>query len=181
VFTDNTGTAWLLWKSDQNIGGSSTPTALWSARLTPDGLGLIGRPSLLLRPDEPWQGTIVEAPDLVRVHRSYWLIYSGNWFNQPDYAIGAARCRGPAGPCADTSDRPLVASDALGEGPGEASVLDDPSGIWLLYTPRRSTVPVDPDARRPVVVTRIGFGPDGPYLASGGPPPALVPFGPPTL
>ena len=98
----------MLWKSDQNIGGSTTPTTLWSQPLTADGLGLIGTPAALMGPDEPWQGTIVEAPDMVEVGGTYWLFYSGNWFNQDAYAIGAARCAGPAGPCADTSPLPLL-------------------------------------------------------------------------
>ena len=63
-------------------------------------------PSALMNPDEPWQGTIIEAPDLVLIHGVYWLAYSANWFNQPRYGIGVAWCKGPSGPCADlSSDR----------------------------------------------------------------------------
>ena len=176
VFTDNRHRSWMLWKSDQNIGGSTRPTEMWSQRLTGGGLGLTGRPSLLMAPDEPWQGTIVEAPDMVEVDGRYWVFYSGNWFNQPAYAIGAAACRGPQGPCADSSDVPLLASNAQGPGPGEASVFADRNGVWLLYSPWRALVapPVYPP--RPVDITRLGFSPAGPYLAAGGPPPLLDPF-----
>src|SRR5271166_1188394 len=65
VFTDSSGAHWMLWKSEQNIGGASTPTMLWSQPLSADGLTLTGRPSLLMEPDEGWQGTIVEAPQMV--------------------------------------------------------------------------------------------------------------------
>ncbi len=169
VFVDSDGTPWMLWKSDQNIGGASTPTTMWSQRLSPDGSQLLGTPSPLLSPDEPWQETIVEAPDMVEVDGAYWVVYSGNWFNEPAYAIGAARCAGPAGPCADTGDTPLLASDFQGLGPGEASVFRDPAGIWLLYTPNHSVAP-KPDLSRPVYITRIGFTAHGPYLAAGPPP-----------
>jgi hypothetical protein len=175
VFTDD-GVHWMLWKSDQNIAGSSTPTRLWSQRLTGNGLGLTGQPVDIMGPDEPWQGTIVEAPDLVEVGGAYWDFYSGNWFNQPAYAIGAARCVGPAGPCLDTSPIPLLASNDQGQGPGEASVFQDASGIWLLYSPSRSLAP-QPDPPRPVAITRLGFGPAGPYLAVGGLPPSLEVLG----
>jgi hypothetical protein len=183
VFTGAGGRRWLLWKSDQNIGGSSRPTQMWSQALTADGLGLVGRAVAILQPDEPWQGSIVEAPDLVEVGGAYWVVYSGNWFNQPAYAIGAARCRGPQGPCADVSPVPLLASNAQGQGPGEASVLADRSGVWLLYSPVRSHVAVPVYPPRPVFVTRLGFTPDRVYLAAGGPPPDLDPFlvGPPPL
>ena len=132
----------MLWKSDQNIGGSTTPTKLWSQRLTADGLGLTGSPADLMGPDEPWQGTIVEAPDMVEVGGTYWLFYSGNWFNQDAYAIGVARCRGPAGPCADTTPQPLLSSNVQGAGPGEESVFSDGSGVWMLYSPWHSSVPL---------------------------------------
>jgi hypothetical protein len=175
VFTDH-GRSWMLWKSDQNIGGATRPTEMWSERLTGNGLGLTGRRYLLMGPDQPWQGTIVEAPDMVYLGGHYWVFYSGNWFNQPAYAIGAAACRGPEGPCADRSAVPLLGANAQGAGPGEASVFTDRSGAWLLYTPQRAQLspPVYPS--RPVDVTRLGFTPTGPYLATGGPPPELDPF-----
>ena len=174
VFTDSDGTPWMLFKSEQNIGGASTPTKMWSQRLAPDGLALTGGASELMGPDEPWQGTIVEAPDMVQVGGTYWVFYSGNWFNQPAYAIGAARCSGPAGPCADVSSTPLLASNSQGQGPGEASVFEDASGVWLLYSPWRSLAPEPDIPPRPVYITRLGFAASGPYLAAGGPPPALT-------
>ena len=167
VFVDTDGSAWMVWKTDQNIGGADTPTKLWSERLSADGTQLLGSPSFLLSPDEAWQGTIVEAPDMVQVGGAYWVIYSGNWYNQPAYAIGAARCDGPAGPCRDVSPTPLLASNLQGQGPGEASVFRDDAGVWLLYSPWRSAAPHPDIPARPVYVTRLGFGASGPYLAAG--------------
>ena len=120
-----------------------------------------------MTPDRPWQGTIVEAPDMVLVGGAYWLVYSANWYNSPDYAIGAARCAGPAGPCADTGPTPLLASNFQGLGPGEASVFHDAAGIWMLYSPRRSLAPKPDVPPRPVFITRLGFTTQGPYLAGG--------------
>jgi hypothetical protein len=123
-----------------------------------------------MTPDRPWQATIVEAPDMIEVGGSYWLVYSGNWYNSPDYAIGGARCAGPAGPCADTGPSPLLASNLQGLGPGEASVFHDGTGVWMLYSPRRSLAPLPDVPARPVFITRLGVGDTGPYLAEGGPP-----------
>ena len=167
VFVDDDGTPWMVWKTDQNIGGADTPTKLWSERLSADGTQLLGSPSFLLSPDEAWQGTIVEAPDMVEVGGAYWVVYSGNWYNQPAYAIGAARCDGPAGPCRDVSPTPLLASNLQGQGPGEASVFHDAAGVWLLYSPWRSAAPHPDIPARPVYITRLGFGASGPYLADG--------------
>lgn len=173
VFTDNDGTNWMLWKSDQNAHGKPDPTTLWSQRLTADGLGLVGTANDLMSPDEAWQGTIVEAPDMVEVNGVYWMLYSANWFNQPAYGIGVAFCAGPAGPCADTSDQPVLGTNLQGQGPGEASFFRNDSGIWILYTPVRQTTSFP---SRPVDITRVGFAPGtGPYLAAGAPPGALKP------
>ena len=172
VFTAADGTNWMLWKSDQNYGGRTVPTTLWSQKLTKDGLGLVGSPADLMSPDQPWQSTIVEAPDMLEVDGTYWVFYSGSWFNRPAYAIGAAKCAGPAGPCADTTDAPLLGTNLQGSGPGEASVFADSAGAWMLYTPSHAQGGNPP---RPVYITRLGFNAQGPYLAAGGPPPDLVP------
>jgi len=167
VFVNSDGTPWMLWKSDQNIGGSPTPTKMWSQRLSPGGAALLGRPSFLMAPDEPWQGTIVEAPDMVEVRGTYWVIYSANWYNQPAYGVGAARCAAPAGPCRDQTPNPLLASNSQGEGPGEASAFHDDTGVWMLYSPWRSLAPKPDFPPRPVYITRLDFTPQGPYLAPG--------------
>ncbi len=100
----------------------------------------------------------------------YWLTYSANWFNQADYAIGVARCDGPTGPCADFTSQPFIATNAQGTGPGEAILLRRiGSGVDALHA---EYAPLPFVTQRPVDITRIGFGPLGPYLAAGGPPPA---------
>ena len=169
VFTDRSGTNWIQWKSDDNSRPNATSTILWSQKLTSNGLGLIGTPSLLMSPDEGWQATIIEAPSMVEVNGVYWLSYAGNWFNQFDYGIGVAWCLGPAGPCADVTSQPFISTNQQGPGPGEASFYQDSKGVWMLYTPIMS-LPGDPP--RPVDITRVGFTNHGAYLAAGGPPSA---------
>jgi hypothetical protein len=165
VFADANGAPYLIWKSDQNARSDSTDTEIYSQPLSADGMQLVGPRHVIFGPDEPWQGHIVEAPQLVLVRGAYWLFYSGGWFNQPGYAIGVARCAGPLGPCADISATPLLGSNAQGVGPGEESVFTNAAGLWLAYTPFRSTLPL-PGPPRPVAVAHLGFGPSGPYLAA---------------
>ncbi len=165
VFVDADGQPYMVWKSDQNARSDTTNTQIYSQPLSADGMHLLGEPSVIFGPDEPWQGHIVEAPQLVLVRGTYYLFYSGGWFNQPSYSIGAARCSGPLGPCADASASPLLASNAQGQGPGEESVFSNDAGVWLLYTPFNSTLPL-PGPPRPVAMAHLGFGLDGPYLAA---------------
>ncbi len=173
VFVDQSGTPWMLWKSDQNIGGSDALTTIWSQQLDAGGTTLLGQAHPILQPDEPWQGTIVEAPDMVEVNGTYLLVYSGNWFNNDHYAIGMARCTTPIGPCQDASSTPFVGSNAQGAGPGESSFYADQHGLWMLYSPQRSTAPAVQLAPRTIGMVRIGIDAFGPYLAAGGPPPSL--------
>jgi beta-xylosidase len=166
TFTDRDGTVWLHWKSDDNadVDGTTT-TTIYAQRLAADGLSLVGEPVRILEADQPWEGRIVEAPDMELDDRGrYWLFYSGNWFNQPAYAIGVARCEGPAGPCTKPFDGPWLASNDQGAGPGEASLVTDAGGAtWILYSPRAQEFETIVD--RPVAMARVAFGPDGPYLA----------------
>jgi hypothetical protein len=159
VFDDADGQPYMVWKSDQNARSDTVNTQIYSQALSADGLHLVGQPTVIFGPDESWQGHIVEAPQLVLVRGSYYLFYSGGWFNQPGYSIGAARCAGPLGPCADTSSAPLLGSNAQGQGPGEESVFSDAAGLWLLYTPlwpwRTS------DSGRPAPTWRRRSIPDG--------------------
>jgi hypothetical protein len=162
VFVNGTGQPYMVWKSDRS---GTANTQIYSEPLSADGLHLLGQPTVVFEPDSPWRGHIVEAPQLVKVRGTYYLFYSGGWFNQPGYSIGVARCAGPLGLCADASPSPLLVSNAQGQGPGEESVFSNAAGLWLLYTPFRSTLPL-PGPPRPVAMAHLGFGPSGPYLAA---------------
>jgi hypothetical protein len=180
TFVAPDGTIYLLFKSDDNAPATTIPTNIYAQPLSADGLALLGTPTRIFGPDEPWQGTIVEAPDMVLVKGIYWLFYSGNWFNESAYAIGFARCTGPLGPCADVTAQPLLASNAQGQGPGEESLFENSQGVYLLYSPFLYNS-FGYSAPRPVLMVRLGFGPLGPYLASPWPtvapplPPAATP------
>ena len=161
MFVDATGQPYMVWKSEQNARSYTVDTQIWSQPLSVDGVHLVGQPTVIFGPDAPWQGHIVEAPQLVLVRGTYYLFYSGGWFNQPGYSVGVARCAGPLGPCMDVSPSPLLASNAQGEGPGEESIFTNSAGVWLVYTPFRSTLPL-PGPPRPVAMAHLGFGPPAP-------------------
>lgn len=173
TFVDAHGALWLHWKSDDNADTEGTTTSsIYAQPLAPDGLSLLGEPVRILEVDQPWEGRIVEAPQMMLLDDEHWLFYSGNWFNQPAYAIGVARCEGPAGPCTKPYAGPLVASNEQGLGPGEQSLFVDLEGrLWMVYSPvaQDYTTPTD----RPVALARIGLSDTGPYLAD----PAFDPDG----
>jgi beta-xylosidase len=167
TFVDPEGRLWLLWKSDDNADlAASTHTTIYVQQLSSDGTRLLGSPRALMTADLPWEGRIVESPDMVYAAGRYWLFFSGNWYNQPAYAIGVAACLGPTGPCEPTSSGPWLGSNAQGSGPGEESLFFDGSRWWMLYAP--NSAGYDSLTRRPVALARLTFGPNGPAVMAPG-------------
>jgi hypothetical protein len=171
VFVQSNHHLVMLWKSEDNANPDSPgpdqdgPTGIYAQPLSANGRTLLGKPTKILGPTEPWEGTIVEAPDMIEEWGTYWLFFSGNWFNSPSYAIGVAACQSPYGPCADPNPAPLLGSNLQGVGPGEASLYREGSTVSLLYNPFKGNDP-GPVIPRPVDMARLGFTPQGPYLAS---------------
>ncbi|MHB1986404.1 MAG: glycoside hydrolase family 43 protein [Acidimicrobiales bacterium] len=156
------GKLYLDWKSDDNAFPSSPPTHLWAQQLSPDGERLIGpRRVLLSGSRQDWEGGLIEAPDMVYARHTYWLFYSGSWFNSRQYSIGVARCSGPFGPCRAISSKAWLGSNAQGNAPGEESLFENAQGWWMVYSPWS----LYGHTYRPVALAKVDFGPYGPYLA----------------
>ena len=170
VFADGSDLV-LLWKSDDNANpyaagpDQNGNTGIYSQGLSADGRELIGQPVKILGPGQPWEGTIVEAPDMVEAWGTYWLFFSANWYYSASYGIGVAACETPYGPCSDVSPKPFIGSNRQGLGPGEESVFEKGSNVYLVYNPFRADDP-GPVIPRPAVMARVGFTPEGPYLAA---------------
>lgn len=128
------GRAYLTWKSEGRAGVA--PTRLWARPLDAAGTRLAPGTSrrLLLTTALPWEGSIIENPSMVAYGGRWWLLYSGNDWASAHYAVGYARCAGPAGPCRRGGSRPLLQSTATRLGPGGASAFVDASGrLRLAY------------------------------------------------
>lgn len=160
---------YLVWKSDNNNLPGSGPPTIWAAPLSDDGLSLAGSPVPIFQGDEPWEGPILEAPQMVRSpDGTDWLVFSaGDGFFSADYAMGIARCDGPLGGCHDISDGPIISSNLQGDGPGEETVfVASDHSTWILYSPWHSGNPYA--LFRPVEAARIGWSATGPYIAEAG-------------
>jgi beta-xylosidase len=133
-FIDRDGTPWLVWKSNGDSPTCGCLSSLWSQRLAPDHLRLVGARHRLLTVAEPWEQPLIEGPQLVRAGRVYYLLYAGNWWDTAQYAIGLATCATPAGPCARLSvTAPFVQTSGLASGPGGPVVFDAYGHQWLGY------------------------------------------------
>jgi len=168
-FVDADGTAYLLWKSDENAAACRTAPRLWSQRLAPDGLELLGTPTALLARDRGWEGDIVEAPSMIRHGDAYYLFYSANWYDSSAYAIGYAVCSSPTSGCRKmTGAGPLLASAGGLLGPGGQELFTDADGaLWMAYhawtAPRAG---YQAGGERRLRLARLAFGADGAPLAT---------------
>ena len=126
------GRWFLYWKNDGNCCGQ--PTHLYGQQLSPDASRLTGRRRSLLGVDQPWQGQLVEAPEMLAHAHQFLLFYSANDYASDKYAIGYATCTGPLGPCHDASPSPWLHSTAAAAGPGHCFPFTLPDGsTWLLF------------------------------------------------
>lgn len=126
------GTAYLLWKSDDNaVGGAPV---LWAQRLAADGLSLLGQRVALLRQSQSWEGGVIEGPSMVAAQGRYYLFYGANRWNSASASMGYAVCRSPLGPCADASAAgPWMSTHGAVVGPSGPSVFLDAGTVKIAY------------------------------------------------
>jgi beta-xylosidase len=179
TFVASDGQLWLYWKADINAAWgpaqdpdspANMPTTLWAQRLAANDMTLIGQPQEILTATQPWEHKLIEAPDMVEHDHHYYLFFSTNPSYQDSEGIAVAFCHGPAGPCEEPYNGPLLGSNTLGLGPGEESLFTQDGATWVLYSP------TGVGFFRQMAVARIAFGPSGPYVAEfGGRVPGIAP------
>ena len=132
TFQNTDGTRYLIWKNDGNAVGQDT--WLWLQKLSADGLSLIGEPAKLMKEDQPWEGSLVEAPTLCRHGSKYYLFYSANNYSNCSYAVGYAVADSVAGPYTKPLSAPWLASADGVCGPGGEEVITArDSSTWMAY------------------------------------------------
>jgi beta-xylosidase len=126
------GTLYLLWKSDGNCCG--IPVYLYSQQLAEDGRSLLGEPHRLITMDQGWEAPLVENPTMTFHDGRYYLLYSANWYESANYAVGYATCETPTGPCEKPLEEPILTSAGRHVGPGGAAFFtDEDANLWIAY------------------------------------------------
>ncbi|MCX7521145.1 glycoside hydrolase family 43 protein [Microbacterium sp. STN6] len=132
TFVDTDGTRYLVFKNDGNCCGLDT--WLQIAPLTADGSALAGQPTKLIKQSEQWEGTLIEAPVLVKHADEYVLFYSANDYGSGAYAIGYAEATSLLGPYTKHGSPLLSTLSSHGRytGPGGQDVVRGPNGHDVL-------------------------------------------------
>jgi beta-xylosidase len=104
-----------------------------------------GEPVELLKPTEPWEmmsGNVTEGPFLLKHQGTYYLIYSGTGASSPNYGVGYATSKSPAGPFVKHPGNPIVHRGDGVFGPGHGCVTRDAKGnLWHIYHQQRDETP----------------------------------------
>jgi len=127
-FRASTGKHYVLWKTDGNAVGKSTPIKI--QELAADGLSLLGSPKTLISNTQGWEGALVEGPWMVERGGEFFLFYSANAYASASYAIGVAKSSSPTGSFTKRAS-PILVSKGRWAGPGHGSVVQGPSGDWV--------------------------------------------------
>lgn len=125
---------YLIWK---NSGIKRVkPTMVWIRRLNGKATAFQpgSRAHRLLTTSQAWEGNVIEAPDMIRYKKRYYLFYSGNTYTTNRYATGYAICKTVYGPCQRARRTPLLATNDVVVGPGGAAPFKDLQGrLRLAY------------------------------------------------
>ncbi len=126
---------YLYFKNDGNCCGQ--PTHLWAQEMAPDGLSVVGQPHSLMVNDAPWEGNVVEAPNMFQHNGKYYLFFSAANYADQTYAVGYALCQSATGPCTQAAENPILASQMAKKppviGPGGQTMFQVGTQSWMIY------------------------------------------------
>jgi beta-xylosidase len=104
-----------------------------------------GEPVELIKPTEPWEmksGHVTEGPFILKHQGTYYLVYSGTGASSPNYAVGYATSKSPAGPFIKHPGNPIVHRGDGVFGPRHGCVTRDAKGnLWHVYHQQRDETP----------------------------------------
>ena len=154
-----TGQPWLyVARADPTCHRRPGRCFIAAMPLSSDLTRVIGPRKVVLGVTEPWERRrgyeTVENPYVFESGGRYYILYSGNDWRSPDYAMGYAVGPTPVGPFVKAGPPVMAGTDAV-RGPGGGSLVEGPGGgLWMAYharrrgvgDPRRRSLHLDPVA-----------------------------------
>jgi len=171
AYEEGSNKPYLVWKVETDA------TPILCAELNEDGSATVGNPVELIRVNQQWEGPLVEGPWIIYHAPYYYLFYSGNPYNTPNYAVGVARSKSLTGPY-EKAATPVMSQIADGApshmftGPGHCSVVHVPdTGADVMVYHSWLAGKVGQAPGRVVLADRVYWGEDlWPYVGTAGTP-----------
>ena len=169
VFVPPSGRPWLVWKQDH------FPAKLWTQPMDRAATGVLPGKAVhfLAKIRQPWEGSIIENPAMIRFQKRYYLFYSANSYASTKYAIGYLICKTWKGDCHRPRKNPLLHTAGQIAGPGGPTPFVDTKGrlrlgyhAWTVGKvgyPSTAECQAEPGGcgQRRLYVARLGVKPDG--------------------
>lgn len=107
---------------------------------------------------KPPVAKVNEGPFVIKHNGTYYMTYSGNHFQSPDYGVGYATAPTPLGPWTKYDYNPIMKSNALVPGAGHHSLIWSPDGkeLFIVYHTHNRVGQVEP---RKLAIDRVQFVP----------------------
>ncbi len=113
---------------------------IYGVELKPDFSGIIGKPVILLKPEQAWENRSAqqtgrrwnEGSFLMKHGDTYYMTYSANFFGGMDYAVGYATSKHPLGPYWKAGVNPILERHAHVTGTGHSCMFRDAQGRLLI-------------------------------------------------
>ncbi len=193
VFRDDDGKLYLFyargWKNNnvyhELVDRTYRTSQIWVREIS-DDLMTLGEPHFVTQPEDLWEfdsaydngkkewrpdgnGTIWnEACNVFKHNGKYYVTYSANHVEGPEYAIGYAVADNIFGPYVKGKNNPIIKTDLSLKisGPGHSSITTSPDGteMFICY---HSTDPDNKDKGREYNIDRIHFEEDGTLVVDG--------------
>ncbi|MBU5445517.1 family 43 glycosylhydrolase [Paenibacillus sp. MSJ-34] len=116
-------------------------------------------------PTQPWElspkrpaARVNEGPFVIKHNGLYYMTYSGNHFESPDYGVGYATAPTPYGPWKKYEYNPIMKSNTLVPGAGHHSLIQSPDGseLFMVYHTHNKAGTTEP---RKLAIDRVQFVP----------------------
>lgn len=167
LFFDGDGSVYLYYARDcsENIVDGVHISEIYGAKLSDDLTELVSEPVKLTSPTLPWETERDpawrwnEGPAVLAHNGKYYLNFSVNCYDCPDYSVGCAVSERPLGPFVKYEKPVLVRGEGDFSGPGHNSFFRDGEGR-LLTAFHIHTHPDRPSGDRRMCIAEARFEDD---------------------
>jgi GH43 family beta-xylosidase/uncharacterized protein YjdB len=121
--------------------------------------------TFVMRASQEWEKStkqpsypVNEGAFVIKHKDTYYLTYSANHFESPDYGVGYATAPTPMGPWTKYENNPIMKSNIVVPGAGHHSLIHSPDGteLFMVYHTHNSTKATEP---RKLAIDRVQFVP----------------------
>lgn len=160
IYTDDNGKKYIYFVRF-NQGNE-----IWMAELSEDMKSMKEDTiQFVFRATQDWErsqkqpvASINEGPFMIKHNGTYYLTYSGNHFESPDYGVGYATAPTPMGPWTKYTYNPIMKSNTIVPGAGHHSLIYSPDGteLFMVYHTHYKAGTTEP---RKLAIDRVHFVP----------------------